>query len=143
MKPVSTVVIGFLTVGSLLSYAQGAQSQWDGVYTVEQAKRGATLYEAKCSVCHGSDLAGGQMAPPLVGKDFTTVWNDLPLADLFELIRVSMPQNEPGTLTNAEAADLLAYVLQSGSYPAGTSELPGDPEQLKKLRFAATGGSQK
>jgi mono/diheme cytochrome c family protein len=131
---VSTAVLGGLFIAVA---AAAPQSQWDGLYTVEQAKRGGALFEEKCSTCHGSDLMGSQMAPPLVGKDFSTGWNDLPLADMFELIKETMPQDNPGTLTNAQAADILAFLLERGSYPPGKSELSGETEELKKYKFVA------
>ncbi len=36
--------------------AQRVKSQWDGVYTSEQAKRGQVLYDDQCSSCHGAEL---------------------------------------------------------------------------------------
>ena len=32
--------------------AQQAKSQWDGVYTEDQAKRGEGLYSQYCASCH-------------------------------------------------------------------------------------------
>src|SRR5215210_516360 len=78
--------------------AQGAKSQWDGVYTQDQAKRGEALYSENCASCHGPDLTGGEMAPGLTGGEFSSNWNDLSLGDLYERIRISMPQNAPGSL---------------------------------------------
>ena len=49
--------------------AQGAASQWDGIYTEAQAKRGEPLYAQYCASCHGPDLAGGEMAPGLTGGE--------------------------------------------------------------------------
>ena len=51
--------------------ADGSRSVWDGVYTDEQAKRGAPLYSQYCASCHGAELTGGEMAPALVGSDFS------------------------------------------------------------------------
>ena len=51
--------------------AQGAKSQWDGVYTEAQAKRGETAYSELCASCHGPDLTGGEMAPGLTGGTLT------------------------------------------------------------------------
>src|SRR5918996_2476989 len=91
--------------------AQQSKSQWDGVYSEEQAKRGEPLYQEKCAACHGPDMTGGEMAPGLTGGDFTANWNDLSLGDLFERMRISMPQNNPGSLSRAQNADVLAFIL--------------------------------
>ena len=117
--------------------AQKPKSQWDGVYTAEQGKRGESAYQDKCASCHGPDLSGGEMAPALTGGDFAANWNDLSLGDLFERMRISMPQNNPGSLSRAENADVLAYILVKGGYPTGATELPGQTEVLNEIKFLA------
>jgi mono/diheme cytochrome c family protein len=118
--------------------AQGAKSQWDGAYTIDQAKRGEKLYAEKCASCHGPDMNGGEMAPGLTGGEFTANWNDLSLGDLFERMRISMPQNAPGSLSRPENADILAYILNKGNYPPGNTELPSQTEALNGIKFIAT-----
>jgi len=118
--------------------AQGAKSQWDGVYTEAQAKRGEALYGQYCASCHGPDLAGGEMAPGLTGGEFTANWNDLSLGDLFERIRVSMPQSAPGSLSRQQNADILAYVLRKMNIPTGSAELSTQTEALKEIKFLAS-----
>jgi mono/diheme cytochrome c family protein len=117
--------------------AQGAKTQWDGVYTVEHAKRGEKLYAEKCSSCHGPDMNGGEMAPGLTGGEFTANWNDLSLGDLFERMRISMPQNAPGSLSRQDNADILSYMLNKGNYPPGNTELPTQTEALNGVKFMA------
>jgi mono/diheme cytochrome c family protein len=114
------------------------KSQWDGVYTAEQAKRGAPLYAEHCASCHGGELGGGEMAPALLGGEFTANWNDLSVGDLFERMRISMPQNNPGSLSRPQNADILAFILQKGNYPPGKEELPSVTEQLNQIKFLAT-----
>ncbi len=53
-------------------------------------------------------------------------------------MHASMPQNDPGSLSQQQNADILAYMLQQGSYPAGTTELPTDLTQLEALKFLET-----
>lgn len=109
----------------------------DGVYTPEQAKRGEVLYGQFCASCHGAALTGGEMAPALTGGDFATDWIGLTLNDLFERIRVSMPQDQPGSLSRQQNADVLAFMLSAGKYPAGQTELPREAEVLKAIKFEA------
>jgi mono/diheme cytochrome c family protein len=40
------------------------KSVWDGIYNQAQAERGRALYAEQCASCHGSELTGGEMAPP-------------------------------------------------------------------------------
>jgi mono/diheme cytochrome c family protein len=135
------VVIGVMAcaaAGSFGAVSAQEKSQWDGVYSDEQAKRGEDLYAQHCSACHGPDLAGGEMAPSLVGGDFSANWNDLSLGQLFDRIRTSMPQNNPGSLSRQQNADVLAFMLNKGSAPAGAAELSSQSEVLNTIKYVAT-----
>ena len=113
------------------------QSVWAGVYTEEQAKRGEDIYYQRCGACHGPSLEGGDMTPALVGGVFTSTWNDLPLSDLFERIRITMPLNQPSTLSRQQTADVTAFLLKSNKWPAGQTELPRELEPLKEIQIQA------
>jgi mono/diheme cytochrome c family protein len=118
--------------------ADTPKSQWDGAYSAAQAHRGEPLYSQYCLECHGPDLMGGEMAPPLIGGTFQANWNELTLGDLYERIRTSMPQNAPGSLRRQQYADILAYMLSKDRYPAGQAELPADAETLKETKYLST-----
>ena len=138
MKLISaTALTVAVAAGTLALSAQDVKSQWDGVYTVEQAKRGESLYDKRCSSCHGADLMGGVHAPALVGSGFTPNWESMSLNDLFERMRTTMPEDDPGSLTRRQTADILAFMLQKGKYPEGTSELPTESEVLQTYKFFA------
>jgi S-disulfanyl-L-cysteine oxidoreductase SoxD len=128
------LVVGFVVSSVLV--ARGA-SVWDGIYTEEQAKRGESIYYERCAACHGSQLEGGDMTPTLVGGLFTSTWNDLPLSDLFERIRITMPLNQPSTLSRQQTADVTAFLLKSNKWPAGQTELPRELEPLKEIQIQA------
>jgi mono/diheme cytochrome c family protein len=132
----------FSARGTVVSAQETAKSQWDGVYTEEQAKRGEEFYSQYCASCHGPDLSGGEMAPGLIGGEFTSNWNDLSLGELFERMRISMPQNSPGSLSRQQNADILAFVLFRGNFPAGTAELPTQTEVLNMIKFMASKPAQ-
>ncbi len=129
---------GITAFGALGSVAaQGAASQWDGIYTEDQAKRGEPLYAQDRASCHGPDLAGGEMAPGLTGGEFTANWNDLSIGDLYERIRISMPQNAPGSLSRQQNSDILAFMLQRQNTPVGQKELSTSTDELKAIKFLA------
>jgi mono/diheme cytochrome c family protein len=115
--------------------AQTTKTVWDGVYSADQAKRGHALYETKCLSCHGADLSGGEMAPPLVGIGFQSSWNGLSVGDLSERIRVSMPLGQEGSLSRQQVSDVIAAILAAGEYPAGPTELPREPDVLKTIQI--------
>ncbi len=124
-------------------YAQAPRSLWDGVYTQEQAQRGAALYSDACASCHGTALTGGESAPPLAGGEFFSNWNGLTVGDLFERIRVTMPADRPGRLTREQDADILAHILNVNRFPTGKTELEHQTEALKQIRFDAYRPDQK
>jgi len=129
------IVLLCLTAGSSsLALQTRARNVTDGVYTDQQATRGQGLYRARCASCHGDALTG-RSGPPLAGTDFVATWNKDPLLDLANKIRRTMPKNEPPKLTDQEAADVLAYILQVGKFPSGPAELAMDEPALKQVRF--------
>lgn len=107
----------------LLSGAIAAADQatvLDGVFTAAQADRGANVYAARCAMCHvGADVDG----PPLTGSPFIDRWREDTLDGLFEFMKTRMPQSKPGSLSDAEYVDILAFLLQENAYPAGPREL--------------------
>lgn len=116
---------------------QKATTVWNGVYTAEQAKRGAALYANSCGSCHGLELNGGESAPPLTGGDFMSNWSGLTVGDLFDRIRTTMPADRPGTLTREQTANVVAHILNVGQFPAGTTELSTRTETLKQISIVA------
>lgn len=120
------------------AFADTPQSQWSGVYSQAQAKRGDAFYAQYCLMCHGSDLMGGEMAPALIGGEFQSKWNELTMSDLFERVKTSMPLNAPGSLSREEIADILAYVLSKDNFPAGKNELPTRADALSAIKYLAS-----
>jgi quinoprotein glucose dehydrogenase len=116
---------------------QSPASVWDGVYSDEQANRGKPVYVKECAACHGDTLGGGEEAPPLTGSAFMANWSGLSVGDLFERMRLSMPEGRPGTLSRQQNADILAYILSVNRFPAGKTELQRDTDRLKQIRFLA------
>src|SRR5918992_4111795 len=110
--------------------AAQARSANDGVYTADQAKRGEAIYKEQCATCHGDNLEGSGPMPPLAGKDFLVNWQGKTVGDLFEKTHTTMPATAPGSLTPAQAADIVSHMLATGKYPAGTAELDSKVETL-------------
>jgi mono/diheme cytochrome c family protein len=138
LTTVFVTVLASMTAGSAFSsWQQAGRTTNDAVFTAEQAMRGQTAYQAQCAACHGATLAGAEAAPALTGSAFAVSWTEVPVGDLFERIRVSMPQDKPGTLGRQQTADIVAYILSVNKAPAGQVELPGDAEVLKAIRIVA------
>ena len=107
----------------------------DGVYTEAQSERGAATAKTTCAACHGRTMKGGMLGPSLVGDMFKGNYDGAPLADLFDKIKMTMPQNNPGTLTPEATADVVAFILKLNEFPAGEGEVPNDADALKTITF--------
>jgi S-disulfanyl-L-cysteine oxidoreductase SoxD len=136
MRRPAIFLLAFATAALTAAKAQ-TTSVWDGVYTDVQAARGAQTFVASCAGCHGGTLGGTGEAPALVGLQFLSDFNGLTLGDVFDRIRTSMPQNNPGSLTRDQYADTLAYILKANAMPAGAKELDRRSEYLKAIGFEA------
>jgi mono/diheme cytochrome c family protein len=123
------IPMSFAAQGAAQGGADHPRSTMTGVYSAAQAARGEETYMNVCVACHPK----GTYAAP----NFRTTWNGRLISDLFDVVKEKMPKNDPGTLTPAEAAQVLAYLLKINDVPAGETELPDDVEALKKIRFEA------
>ena len=131
-EEVAAVLEGLEEIGQVASI-------WDGVFTEAQAKRGQTVYPGACGTCHGRRLNGApddpdmRSTPPLARARFLRVWEGRSLATLFEYTRATMPESNPGSLTDDEFVDVIAYMLSVGGIPAGDDELQLDPQSLARV----------
>ena len=92
----------------------------DGVYSEAQAARGKVLFEDVCLVCHTDPF-------------WKPSWHGRSLGDLYAFVLRFMPDDNPGSLSSAEAASALAYILRSNGVAAGTAALPEDATALERI----------
>ena len=95
----------------------------DGVYTEAQAIRGDGQFAEHCAKCHEGTCTDG---PPLFGPQFLDRWREDTLDNLFTNIRTRMPRDDPGSLTENTYLDVLAHILQTNRFPAGSKELTAE-----------------
>jgi cytochrome c len=137
----AVVLSALLWCGVLVSAlgSQPARSVWDGVYTEEQAKRGAALYFERCVHCHGATLSGAvDGAASLTGQTFYGNWNGVTLDLMLDRVRTTMPVDNPSSLSRQQTADLLAFVFSVNKFPTGKTELPRQAEMLSLIQFKAS-----
>lgn len=91
----------------------------DGVYTDQQASRGERVYRTVCESCHAPNLEGSEEGSVLIGEEFLGGWDGEVLAELMFLMMDTMPEENPGGLSEEEYTDVLAFLLQENGYPAG------------------------
>ena len=102
------------------------------VYSEAQAERGREVYDVDCATCHGPR--------EFTGAGFLRRWGAGPLGSLASYIQNSMPQMNPGILTNEEVADIMAYILSLHGFPAGNVELPSEAAALAQIRYQPAAG---
>jgi len=135
-KLLGTLCVTLMILLTQTSTTEGNnKTVWDGVYTIEQAKRGEQIYRQECTACHRDNLLGNTIdgGPPLRGPQFTMRWQGLNLEILIETIEELMPFDEPGTLSRQEYVDVTSFILWGNDIPAGSSELPTEPEALQQI----------
>src|SRR3954468_17573886 len=131
MSQRAALILAFVLAPSVAMQAQAPRTARDGVYTDAQAARGSAIYQEKCASCHGPTL-GGSLAPALAGDAFAANWGG-PLSAIVDKIQATMPANAMGTLTRAQTADVLAFMLQTSKFPAGRAELSSEDAALKAI----------
>ncbi|MGI9204490.1 MAG: c-type cytochrome [Woeseiaceae bacterium] len=99
----------------------------DGVYTKDQAKIGEGLYTQHCILCHDK-----KYFRPVLKR-----WEGQAINVLFTVISASMPENNPGFLSEKEYVDILAYVLSLSRYAPGDTELDYQDGALNDLMVEA------
>ena len=128
------VGFGAWFVASLpVGWAASGKTTKDAVYSAAQAQRGKAQYAQNCTVCHMDDLSGNGSAPPLAGDSFAFTWNGHTAEELFDLIRTTMPQNNPNSLAPDSCADIIAYLFQANGAPSGQDDLKSDAADLKNI----------
>jgi ankyrin repeat protein len=110
-----------------------ARTNWDGVYSEEQAARGKLVYTRACAVCHLDSLQGDSVSPTLVGPSFFARFPDATALEMVSAIRSSMPQNAPDSLGDQAYVDLVSYLLEANGNKPGESELKTDVAELEKI----------
>lgn len=104
------ILIGLIDIGPA---AADPRTVNDGVYSETQAEVGEELYAAHCILCHDK-----KYFRPVLKR-----WEGQSLSTMFTVMSTSMPESNPGFLTEKEYVDILAYILSLSRYAAGETEL--------------------
>ena len=95
------------------------------LYADDQAERGRRVFQDRCSECHYSS--------EMRGTQFQWVWERQTVGDLLEHIVRTMPEDDPGSLSEAEYLEVVAYILRLNGFEAGAQALAGDGPALTRL----------
>ncbi len=100
----------------------GAAASMAFAYTAEQADRGQRVFSAQCAVCHGAKGQGanvpdsfggyaGMKAPPVAGRG--ALPNVQTAANVFTFVKQHMPLHKPGSLSDQDVLDIVAFLLRA------------------------------
>jgi mono/diheme cytochrome c family protein len=121
---------------SILTAQAPAKTVWDGAYTDAQAERAQGTFSASCSRCHTLTPDG---ARPLVGDQFWQANTQKTVGDLLKFVSTNMPNGrDAGSLSPSAYNDLVALILKSNGFPAGTAEVA--PETVANIQIIPKDG---
>lgn len=110
----------------------GAERPVSGSFTEEQASKGETVFRAVCASCHvPSDQAG---------NGFKANWFGKTVFDYFVNLKKTMPDDNPGGLSDDEYTRVVAYIMRLNGFSAGTDSLPADSTKLKLIKIGPPAG---
>jgi cytochrome c len=99
----------------------------DSIYTKAQAKAGEQLYADQCMLCHDK-----KYFRPVLKRSAGQS-----LSIMFAVMSTSMPESNPGFLSQKEYVDILAYILSLSRYAAGDEELSYQDGALNDVKIEA------
>jgi hypothetical protein len=97
------------------------------LYNEEQAARGELVYQNVCIECH--ELL------QYTSRDFRRKWNGRTVFDLYDVLRNTMPDKDPGSLPLQDYIDVTGYMLKLNGVPPGKTALPLADSLLKKIKI--------
>lgn len=102
----------------------------EGIFSGVQADRGRTTFDEVCSECHTTS--------EFRGRTFQSNWGRRTVYSFFRTVRSTMPDDNPGGLSEQVYLDVVAYILSINGHDAGSSELAAD-SPMREVRLAPPG----
>jgi S-disulfanyl-L-cysteine oxidoreductase SoxD len=94
---------------------------------IKQVDLGGQWFRSACYECHASNLSD---------PDFRAKWSGKSAFELYDRMRNTMPDSDPGGLTPETYVALTAYLLKLNGVAAGTAALSTDSTALSSIKLA-------
>ena len=104
-----------------------------GLYTTDQASRGGDVFEDVCAECHTTSEFRGRV--------FQADWGRRSVYSFYRTVRSTMPDDNPGGLSEQVYLDVIAYILGMNGHPTGPGELNAD-SPMREFRIDPDFGGQ-
>jgi mono/diheme cytochrome c family protein len=101
----------------------------NGAFSADQVERGKLVFESYCASCHAPDFH--------TGEQFRFSWYGRTVLDYFKLVKRTMPEDNPGGLTDDDYTRVIAYILKLNGFQPGPDSLRSDTLDLKRTRIGA------
>lgn len=108
------------------------------LYTADQATAGKKVYADECAQCHGDDLSG-MAGPALKGPHFASPKANFKVSDIYDIVVHNMPATAPGSLTEEQYVNVMAFLLQENGMPAGSTKLTAASAAGSKVPLVYSG----
>lgn len=100
-----------------------------GLFSAAQANRGRDQFRSMCTECH----TAGEFSD----QSFKVKWSRRSVGDLYEFIHTAMPDDAPGILTEAQAVDLVSYILDMNGFESGSRQMQADQAELDQISLSS------
>lgn len=114
-----------LAVVTMLTSLAGPLAAQSDQPPPDQPGRGQAVFQRVCAACH----ATVQFTSP----GFKSGWNGRTVYELYDQIRTTMPQDNPGRLRREQYAEVVAYLLKLNGQPP--AELSTDTTELRAIQI--------
>ncbi len=124
------LVIGLSIAASTATAQAGSDSSrstQDCVFSVTQAGRGQRIFQQVCAECH--------QPTEFSESGYLNAWIGQSVGGLFDLIRGTMPYDNPGRLRPRQYVDIVSYILSINGLPAGDEEMKSNERTLRQIRI--------
>ena len=126
----SSLAVVFLSPASITGQnregGKDGKSIADGLYSQAQAERGGAIFAGQCASCHEDP----HFTDPTIDR-----YEGDSVANLVSAIRLTMPEDSPGSLPLKEYVDVVTYLFKTRGVPVGEVEMPADMDKLKQIRI--------
>jgi mono/diheme cytochrome c family protein len=109
--------------------ADGAATAPAGLFSQAQANRGRDRFRSMCTECHTTG--------EFTDNAFKVKWARRSVGDLYEFIHTAMPDDAPGILTEAQALELVSFILDENGFEPGSRQMEPDQAALDQISLAA------
>jgi mono/diheme cytochrome c family protein len=114
---------------AVFAQTNGSERSVAGAFSEDQVKRGELAFQSYCLSCHTPTFH--------TGEQFRMNWLGRTVYDYFKVVKTTMPEDNPGGLTDEEYARVIVYIFKMNGFPTGADSLPADTVVMKSIRIAA------